>query len=158
MHIKGGSNLSISEWLFLAGIFVLVLFCGGTVLCCGRMRIETEDWLKKLAVSKRNIWIRSSVIWMSLYYWLVLNSILTTLIVLYISCYEDMGDTGMRIRVFAYSAISLFSSICPYIVNMLDVSKAYRAAFRVVDNIILSDGDLREAIRKGEEIIDGAHK
>ena len=150
--------MNITEWLFLSGIALLILIGGSILHCCGNMKIKTDDSLLKFAVVKRNTWIRASIIWISLYYWLVLNTILTTLIVLYISCYENMEEPGMKIRIFAYSAISLFSSVCPYIVNMLDVSKAYRRAFRILDNAILSGNNLKEAIRVGEETIDNSHK
>lgn len=80
---------------------------------------------------------------------------MTTLIVLYISCYENMQDVEMQVRVFAYSAISLFLSISPYVFNLLGLAKAYRKAFRVLDYAITTNGDIGNAMKEGEEIIDG---
>ena len=148
----------ISEILFCIGICSALLICCGIVMLCGKYPVPNDDEVKRNAVIKRNIWIRTSAIWLCFYYWLVLNSILTTLIVLYISCYENMNLEDMKIRVFAYSAISLFSSVCPYIVNILDVSRAYRRAFRLIDDAIFSNGNMANALRKGEKIIEKEHK
>lgn len=148
-----------TEILFFGGIIIAVVICLCILLFCGKYPTDNiEDKSKIMAIKKRNIWIRTSVIWLALYYWLVLNSVLTTLIVLYISCYRDMTLESMQIRVFMYSALSLFSAICPYIVNMLDVSKAYRSAFRGLDNAINLKGDLAKAICEGEEMIAKVHK
>lgn len=148
----------VSEILFSVGIGAMMIILIGVCCVCGKYPTTNCDEMKKVAISKRNNWIRTSVIWISLYYWLVLNSILTTLIVLYISCYEDMGLDSMKMRVFTYSAISLFSSVCPYVMNIQGVAKAYRKAFMGLDYAIMTNSDLAEAIKTGEGIIDDSYK
>ncbi len=148
----------ITEILFVIGIVILMLAVIGILLICGKQDEKRQVEMVRLAIIRRNIWLKTSIIWMCLYYWLVLNSILTTLIVLYVSCYEDMNLRDMKVRVFAYSAISLFSSICPYIVNMLNVSLAYRSAYRLIDDAILSNENIVKMMQEGENIIADAHR
>lgn len=152
-------KLHAGDIFFIAGIIFLVVMCGFALNVCGKYPIkEEEDIKRKEAFEKRKIWIRSSIIWLSIYYWLILNSILTTLLVLYISCYENMGVNEMQARVFFYSVISLFSSICPYVVNLQEISKAYRKAYRVLDKALVLNENLAEALVEGEKIIYSAHK
>ena len=148
-----------TDIIFLLGIGVLVLFCAGTlVLCTNKSILQDTGKIEKAILKRRNIWLKSSIIWLSLYYWVVLNSILTTLFVIYISCYEDMTKDEMRVRIFFYSSVSLFLAICPYIVNMMDVSKAYRKAYCLLDDAINSQGNIINAMKEGECLIAEAHK
>ena len=71
---------------------------------------------------------------------------------------ENMELPEMQARIFFYSVISLFSSICPYIVNLQEVSKAYRKAYRILDEALLLNKDLTSAIIDGEKIIETVHK
>lgn len=151
-------DIFISEWMFLAGVLICIIACFGALFRCGKYPdCDKSETKRFIAIKKRNIWIRTSIIWHSLYYWSTLNSILSTLIVLYISCYGNMQDNGMRIRVFVYSALSLFSSICPFVVNLGNVARAYRTAYNLVDKALSMDGNLGEAVSKGEDIITSAH-
>ena len=146
--------MHVADEMFLGGIVLMVAFCLLSLALCGKRKSDTKDENKKVAITKRNVWIKSSIIFSALYYWTVLSSIMTTLIVLYISCYENMDDAGMRERVFLYSAISLMLSIIPYVVNLLGLSKAYRKAFLIMEKAITSNEKIEEAIKNGEEIID----
>lgn len=151
-------KLHVSDLFFIAGIILLFTLCSLVLVICERYPMQEDDTIKNSAIKRRNIWLRSSIIWLCVYYWLILNSILTTVVVLYISCYENMELPEMQVRIFFYSVISLFSSICPYIVNLQEVSKAYRRAYRILDEALVLNKDFTNAIIDGEKIIETFHK
>ena len=147
-------NLKVCDWLFVAGVIILILFNFIALIWCRKYPIEKNcDEKRRYAIKKRNALIGISIVWISIYYWMILNSILTTLIVLYLSCYENMGNEVIRDRVFLYSAVSLFSSVCPYVVNMQEKADEYREAYRKIERALVTDGDVGEAIADGEDII-----
>ena len=61
---------------------------------------------------------------------------------------------GVKYRIIFLSILAIFTSICPYVVDLKKMSKLYRNAFRVLDEAILNNGNLKEAINKGEDEID----
>lgn len=125
---------------------------------CGKYKPFSSDQREyiELAVNKRNIWIRSSIVWFVIDNWLSLNSILTTILVLYLSCFNQNEATAKQ-KIFFYSSISLFCAICPYVLKTKNNSMAYRDAYREVASAILGGSDLKSAIIRGEDIIKKAH-
>lgn len=106
------------------------------------------------AIKIRNNWLRASVLCITIYYWCILCSIFSTLTVLHISCFEEAIDNVLKYRIIFLSILSIFTSICPYVVDLKQMSKVYRKAFRILDEEILKDGNLEEAITLGEQEID----
>lgn len=82
-------------------------------------------------------------------------SILSTLIVLYIGCFEDTGITTIKARVILYSVLSLFTTIAPYVVNLLKLSKIYRKAFYVIETALLEKTSYAKAYKECEKNYQG---
>lgn len=109
--------------------------------------------IKAKAIKKRNNWLKGSIICIGFYYWCILCSIFSTLLVLHIGCYGNMQDDADKIKLVLLSIVSIFTNVCPYIVDLKKMSKAYRKAFCVIDEAILKDKELSDAITKGENEI-----
>ena len=134
---------------------IVILFL--TILLSKRKQvISTNDNLIKIANKLRNTWLGSSIAFLIAQYWCVLISILSTLIVLYLGCFEDTTLVVIKARLILYSALSLFATICPYVVNFSKWSKKYRLAFFELEKQLLSSNDLGKAIVEGEKIINEA--
>ncbi len=148
MHIVDITMIAV---MLLAAVILVVC-----VLLSKRGKMTEEDAYIKLGRKMRNRWLGSSLACLIVYYWCVLISLLSTLIVLYLGCFEDTGLTAIKGRMILYSAFSLFTTVCPYVVNFLKLSKKYRAAFCVVEEQLLTQGNIGEAIIAGEKIISTA--
>ena len=134
---------------------IVILFL--TILLSKRKRlVSTDDDMIKLANKLRNNWLGSSIAFLIAQYWCVLISILSTLVVLYLGCFEDTTLVEIKARLILYSALSLFATICPYVVNFSKWSKKYRSAFYELEKQLLSSNGLGKAIVEGERIINQA--
>jgi len=134
-------------------IFILVLT---VFLAKRRCIISSTDELLKITTKLRNTWLGSSIAFLIVHYWCILISILSTLVVLYLGCFEDTTLIGIKARLILYSVLSLFATICPYVVNFLKISKKYREAFIKIEAQLLISNDLGRAIVEGENIISSA--
>ncbi len=110
--------------------------------------------------SLKNVWLRSAIIWMLVAYWMISSSLLSTMIVIYISSDKDNNiDTN---RIIFYSIASLFVSVMYYSLNPMSISRGYRKAFHDINRAILmteNQNDEREklltdSIVRGEEYIE----
>lgn len=153
--------MHVCDYIFLASIILLFIIVICVFLVAGKMSIENSNELVSLAVKKRNVYLRSSIIWLSIFYWLTLSSILSTIIVIYLCAYEKDDS----IRIFLYSVLSLFSIIIDFVLSPRVNSIGYRKAFRYIDNILLKtisvDTDSNEiinSINQCEDIIANIHK
>lgn len=79
-------------------------------------------------IVKRNAYLRSSIIWMSMYYWLYLVSILSTIIVIYLSSLRMLYG-----KIFFYSVVSLFFIFAELVLQPKKISYGYRKAFMIID-------------------------
>lgn len=129
---------------------VILVVC---ILLSGRGKMANEDEITKLGRKLRNRWLGSSLACLIVYYWCVLISLLSTMIVLYLGCFEDTGLTAIKGRMILYSAFSLFTTVCPYVINFIKLSKKFRSAFCIVEEQLLTQGNVGSAIIAGEEII-----
>ncbi len=109
--------------------------------------------IRDKAIKKRNNWLKGSIISIGFYYWCILCSIFSTLLVLHIGCFGDLEQTDDKITLVILSIVSIFTNVCPYIIDLKKMSKAYRKAFCIIDDAILKDKDLAEAIANGEKEI-----
>ena len=132
---------------------VILFVC---VFLSRRGKMINEDEYIKLGRKMRNRWLGSSLACLIVYYWCILISLLSTLIVLYLGCFENTGLTAIKGRMIIYSAFSLFTTVCPYVVNFLKLSKKYRSAFCIIEEQLLTQGDIGKAIIEGEKIISSA--
>ncbi len=137
------------------GLTVFILFFT-IILAKRRCVISSEDNFKKIATKLRNTWLGSSIAFVIVHYWCILISILSTLVVLYLGCFENTTLNEIKARLILYSVLSLFATICPYVVNFLKISKKYREAYIKVEEKLLITSDLGKAIVEGENIISSA--
>ena len=115
-----------------------------------------ETKVRVIAVKLRNMWLFSSIAFIIVYYWCVLYSILSTLIVVYLSCYSGDSIAESAPRIILLSTVSLFTTICPYVINLVKMSKKYRAAFYCVEKALINNSGINEAIIEGEDLISSA--
>ena len=143
------------DWVVVIVIIIsFVVF--GISLCLSRMPdtafgTDNNERLKD-AVKVRNNWIGSNIAFLFFHYWCILFSILATIIVLYLSCFEQ-SNNDVKARIMIYSALSLFTSILPYVVKMEKISKKYRMAYVTLLKEILGNDSISKAIISGEKEI-----
>lgn len=136
---------------FLVISILLFLF---VLISSGHYKERDKDkGIRYKAIKKRNNWLKSSIISIGFYYWCILCSIFSTLIVLHIGCYGNMQNPDDKIKLVLLSIVSIFTNVCPYIIDLKKMSKAYRKAFCIIEEAILKDKGLEDAITKGEEEI-----
>ena len=114
---------------------------------------DIDDAILKDAYYRRKIWIRSSITWLAVHYFIVLSTFLSTSIVIYVSMVDERKG-----KILFYSIVSFFSSIITYIVNPYKTSLAYREAYILIDFALLNNDNIQESIKKGEKIIYKGHK
>lgn len=118
--------------------------------------INKSDGIYKTAYIRKNVWLKSNLIWMTIHYWVIAASFLATLIVIYITV-DNLNESGI---VF-YSVVSLFTSIMSYILSPITIAKGYKLAYQKIDKAIFlfensSNQDkeiLSSALIEGEELI-----
>jgi hypothetical protein len=147
-------NIKVYDGIF---IFAIIFFFTAT-LCVNcisgkNFKNNIDDAILKDAYYRRKIWIRSSITWLAVHYFIVLSTFLSTSIVIYVS----MIDEGKG-KILFYSIISFFSSIITYIVNPYKTSLAYREAYMLIDFALLNNENIQEAIKNGETLIHKGHK
>lgn len=144
------------------GIFIFAIIFFFTVTLCvncisGKNFIKPNqninDSILKDAYYRRKIWIRSSITWLSVHYFIVLSTFLSTSIVIYVSMVDE--EKG---KILFYSIVSFFSSIITYIVNPYKTSLAYREAYMIIDFALLNNENIEESIKNGEKLIYKGHK
>ncbi len=142
-------NIIIIGFLVISiSLFLYVLISSGNY-----KERDNDKNIRDKAIKKRNNWLKATIISIGFYYWCILCSIFSTLLVLHIGCYGDMQSSGDKIKLVLLSVVSLFTNVCPYIIDLKKMSKAYRKAFCIIDDAILKDKGLPDAITKGEKEI-----
>ena len=141
------------DWIMAVSFMVSIVLLVYIAIVSRRNEKFYSDKATKLAVRQRNGYICSSAVFAFIHYWCILTSILSTLIVLYIGCFEDTNEQNIKVRMILYSALSLFTTICPYVVNLLKISRKYRKAFCIIETAILKDGDCGSALADCEKVI-----
>lgn len=148
----------------LHDILYLLLFIGCIEFCLlvpSSTDIDSELIIKingihKIAYIRKNAWLKSNLIWMTIHYWIIAASFLATLIVIYITV-----DNLNKNSIVFYSVVSLFSSIMSYILSPMTIAKGYRLAYQEIDKAIFQYENSKDknteilsfALMKGEEYI-----
>lgn len=148
----------------LYDILYLTLFIGCVQFCLlvpSTSGIDSDltnksEGIYKTAYIRKNAWLKSNLIWITINYWIIAASFLATLIVIYVA----VNDINKNKIVF-YSIVSLFASIMSYILNPLAIAKGYRLAYQEIDKAILEFENtgstnkefLSFALIKGEEYV-----
>lgn len=150
-------NIKVYDGIF---IFAIIFFFTVTLFvnCASgknfpKANNNIDDTILKDAYYRRKVWIRSSITWLAVHYFIVLSAFLSTSIVIYVS----MVDEGKG-KILFYSIISFFSSIITYIINPYKTSLAYREAYMLIDFALLNNENVQESIKKGEKLIYKGHK
>ena len=148
--------------IFMAAILGLSLAILIVVTLISRMstkRYQTEDKTVIEIIKLRNNWLGGSIVCLFMHYWCILYSILLTLIVLYLSCFEDTATPQIKVRVVLYSAVSLFINVLPYVINLKKISNKYRNAYIELIptlNTLIYGYHFADAIEQGENEISQA--
>ena len=151
-NIKVYDGIFIFAIIFFFTVTLWVNFAGGKNFT-QKKNNDIDDAILKDAYYRRKIWIRSSITWLAVHYFIVLSTFLSTSIVIYVS----MSDEGKG-KILFYSIVSFFSSIITYIVNPYKTSLAYRKAYMLIDFALLNNENIQESIKNGEKIIYKGHK
>lgn len=141
------------DWIVVAAMALSIIILVGTNIDATRGKKYYPDNVDPMALRQRNCYLHSSIIFAFMHYWCILFSILSTLIVLYIGCYEETNLFSIKNRIILYSSLSLFTTICPYVVNLIKISRKYRLAFNIIEGALLGNGDYADALKKGEQLI-----
>lgn len=157
----------VSKKFQLFDVFYLLLFvvcldvCLLMSLFIGTREKEKESIAGVVgqAFYLKSIWLVSTIVWMLVGFWMISSSLLSTLIVIYIS--SDISNGVDTNRIIFYSIASLFVSVMYYALAPMAMSRGYRKAYQEINTAILKyeciekDGKaLAEAIIKGEECIE----
>lgn len=147
-------NIKIYDGIFIFAILFFVAVTTWVNLTSGKNYLkDNDDVMLQDAHYRRTIWLRASITWLAVHYFIVLSTFLSTSIVIYAS----MMDAG-KTKILFYSIISFFSSIITYIVNPYKTSMAYRKAYMLIDFALLKNANIQEALEKGESLIYKGHK
>lgn len=143
------------DWIMVIatiGSFVLLAYI---IIVSRRSGKYYDDKNAKLAIRQRNGYVCSSTVFAFIHYWCILMSILSTLMVLYIGCFEDVGEPNIKARMILYSALALFTNVCPFVVNLLKISRKYRQAFIIIEKALVENDKYGEALAECEKMIAG---
>lgn len=143
----------LCDWIMVVELGISIVLLIYILLVSTRPKRFFGEGASDLAVKQRNCFLRSSLIFRFILYWCILTSLLSTLIVLYIGCFEDTNATRIKARMILYSALSLFTTIAPYVVNLLKLSNRFREAYCVIHEELLEGDKYSGALKKCEELI-----
>ena len=149
--IKVYDGIFIFAIIFFFAVTLWVNFTSGKNFT--KNNNDIDDAILKDAYYRRKIWIRSSITWLAVHYFIVLSTFLSTSIVIYVSMVDERKG-----KILFYSIVSFFSSIITYIVNPYKTSLAYRESYMLIDFALLNNENIQESIKKGEKIIYKGHK
>ena len=119
---------------------------------------DKYDEQMNFCIKKRNLYLRTSIIWQTVYYLVTLVSLLTSIIVIYLCTFKEAEE----LRIFIYSVISLFATVVDFVMKPKDVAVGHRKSFNLLDREIATQQNknttLTETVYKCEEIIESVFK
>lgn len=155
--------LLVCDLVYIGSVLVAVFFSAWAMLF-GTKKSYDKDILcaHSFYVKKKNAFLRSSIIWLSIYYWLYLCSVLGTVLIVYIDRFHEEDN----IHIFVYSVLSLFFLMSELIINPQKVANGYRKAYMKMDYALNTKRnraddisvDLAKELNKCEKIIKKVHK
>ncbi len=131
----------------LCDIIVVVLSLVAAVLLylankpAGSMKADTGDRTLDYYIRVKNKYMHSSIIFLGIFYWLTLLSLLSTIIVIYLSSFDHSNNTN---RIFLYSVISLLCTVINFVINLRDISLAYRQCANIIQEAVLKARDIHD--------------
>ena len=114
------------DWLPIALLFFSIFF---TWLSCGKagnMKDDTGNEVLDYYIRTTNACLHFSIWFLGAFYFVTLLSILSTIIVIYLTTFVEFRSVG---KIFLYSVISLFCTILNFVINLRDISTTYREGF-----------------------------
>ncbi|WP_295094520.1 hypothetical protein [Ruminococcus sp.] len=119
-----------------------------TLLGVNKNKSKELTKMQQEAVKYSITWLRISIICKIFLLWFNINAIVTTVLIPFIS------NDGNLTRVYIYSAWSLFSTVCPLMINLKKYSLSFRKAYNTLNEVIHgSDEDILRAKKIGEQNI-----
>ncbi len=139
--VKGENMVEIYDYLFLGTIAIAIIVVLLLFIVAGRRKPfygdpqNSEKYMgHEFVIKKRNVLLRSSIIWQTIYYWTALTAILATIYVIYITNFTS--SEYIALKVFLYSCFSLFASITLLVVDPKKKADKYRESFMILDSHI----------------------
>ena len=126
------------DWLPVTLLALTIFF---TWLSCWKveyLKDDTGDGILDFYTRLSNKYVRFSIFFLGAFYFVTLLSVLSTIIVIYLTAFVE-SRSGEKI--FLYSVISLFCTILNFVINLRDISTTYRAYF------IKFEGEIRSYTR-----------
>ena len=129
------------DWLPVTLLALTIFF---TWLSCWKveyLKDDTGDGILDFYTRLSNKYVRFSIFFLGAFYFVTLLSVLSTIIVIYLTAFVE-SRSGEKI--FLYSVISLFCTILNFVINLRDISTTYRAYFIKFEGEILRIRDFRD--------------
>lgn len=123
----------------LAVVAVILIYASNKP--AGSMKADTGDRTIDYYIKIKNKYMHGSIIFLGAFYWLTLFSLLSTIIVIYLSSLAHGDNTG---RIFCYSVISLLCTIINFVMNLRDISMAYRESAIILEKAVLKARDIHD--------------
>ena len=127
------------DYLPVALLALAILFTAISYAQSGSMKADTGDRTLDFYIRVTNKYIHSSICFLGAFYFLTLLSVLSTIIVIYLTTVN-----GSAQKIFLYSVISLFCTILNFVMNLRDISTTYRECFIKFDYEILKVRDIHD--------------
>ncbi len=154
--------LLVCDLVYVSSILVAFFFSAWAIIF-GTKKAYDEGipCVHTFYIKKKNAFLRSSIIWLSVYYWFYLCSVLGTVLIVYIDRFHEEDDN----HIFVYSVLSLFFLMSELIINPRKVANGYRKAYMKMDYALNStrnnddvSDDLAKVLHKCEMIIKKVHQ
>lgn len=129
------------DWIPVALLAFAIFFTWFSCRKAGSMKADTGDRTLDFYIRVTNKYIRSSICFLGAFYFSTLLSILSTIIVIYLTSFAEAGSWE---KIFLYSVISLFCTILNFVINLRDISTTYRECFIKVESEVLRTRDAHD--------------
>lgn len=121
------------DYIFVCTIPITILII--ILIVWVSIRNKYESYITnryKTFVWKSKLFLGVSIIWLPVYYWLYIASVLCTIIVIYVSAYRNNDTT----RIFIYSILSLFLMLLELVIQPRNAAIGYRQAYMSIDSFL----------------------
>lgn len=144
--------MTVTSLFFLVLFILTIVLWRSTETIVNNSTLNISDYYK--ISNAKELWKISSIIWASIYYFLSGLSILSSIVIIYISS----SKVGKEEDVIFYSVLAIFFSIIVFILHPMEIAIGYRSAFKKMNICMLKFSnkmiDFKEVIKTLEECED----
>lgn len=131
------------DWITVGVTAVYLVVTAIACRLAGCEKADKADETLNKYIKVKNKHIKVSILWLCAYYWLTAISILSTIIVIYITTFPEDQETY---KVFVYSVFSLFCTVINFVLNPREISAAYRKCFILLNRAVSVTSDTESTI------------